>query len=251
MRTTALGLLLLVTACGRGDPAPNQLVEQPGPQRPTSAPAGGPVVAIAATGPDGCAASWDGQAVTPAQITERSVALLEQAIAAAGGPQMITAAETLPSATVEAPADLGFACADTILFALQRSGMAEVRLKPAGSGAAVPVDFPLNTDLPPPPIPMVLGLGAGGRLTWNNDPLDEAGLANELRRIGGGTESPDPVEGPPPPGGLELRVTREATFGQLHALLLTVRRYQVRPTLYLLSAEVGPGSPAPPPSPPR
>ncbi len=249
MRTTALALLLLTASCGRGDqatndfPAPaNQAAQGPGAEAP-------PAITIAESGPGGCSASWNGQSVTPAQITERSVALLERAIAAVGGPANATET-TFPTPDVEAPAELGIACADTILFALQRAGMVSVRLKPAGGQAPVLMDFPLNTDLPPPPVPMVLGLGAGGRITWNDDPLDAAGLAAQLGRIGS-TGAPDPIEGGPPPGGLELRVAREATFGQLHELLRTTSRYNLRPFVYLPSAEAAPpGPPPPPPVPP-
>lgn len=243
MRIPALAVLLLVASCGQLDRMSNQLAAERGPSRTASAPA--PTIAVAAN----CSASWDGQAVTPAQITERSVALLERAIAAAGGVQNVT--ETaLPIPNVEAPADLGFACADTILFALQRSGMMSVRLRPAGGGASVLADFPLNTDLPAPPIPMVLGIGAGGQVTWNNEPLDAAGLTAELARHG--STAPTARGDEAPPGGLELRVAREATFGQVHALLRTTSRYHLRPFVYLPSADAGAGQPAAPlPPPPR
>ena len=140
MRTGALAILLLATSCGQLDRMANQLAADRGPSRPTSAPA--PTITVAAN----CSASWDGQAVTPAQITERSVALLEQAITAAGGIQNVTET-SLPIPNVEAPADLGFACADTILFALQRSGMMSVRLRPASGGTAVLADFPFEMNL--------------------------------------------------------------------------------------------------------
>lgn len=235
MRTGALTLLLLVTACGQSGPGNNQAGGPAGGTGPESrtAPAAN-TITIAAN----CTASWDGQPASVEQIAERSMVLLQQAVEAAGGPASVNVSN-LPVATVEAPADLGMACADTILFALQRSGMLNVRLKPTGSGAPVLMDFPLNTDLPPPPIPTVLGIGAGGRLTWNSDPLDATGLAAQLGRMGS-TEAPEAGE-EPPPGGLELRVGREATFGQLHVLLQTINRYHLRPYVYLPSAEAGPG----------
>jgi len=249
MRKLAPALLLLMASCGQGDRGPNQSLDN-GPSRTANAPRSAPAIVIAATG---CAATWDGQAVTPAQIGERGYTLVRQAVDAAGGAQNITE-DTVPVLTVEAPADLSVACADTILFALQNAGMFAVRLKPAGGQAPVLMDFPLNTDSPPPPVPMVLGLGAGGRITWNDDPLDAAGLAAQLGRIGS-TEAPDPMEGGPPPGGLELRVAREATFGQLHELLRTTSRYNLRPFVYLPSAEAGPSgaqvaTPSPPPTAP-
>ena len=246
MLRLAPAFLLIMASCGQGDRGPNQSFER-GPSRTANAPAPAPTLVIAATG---CAATWDGQAVTPVQITERSGALIERAIAAIGGPQNITM-DNLPVPNVEAPADLSGACADTILFALQNAGVFTVALKPAGGQAPVLMDFPLDTNAPPPPVPTVLGLGAGGRLTWNNDPIDAAGLATQLGGIGGSTGPVDPVEGGPPPGGLELRVARGATFGQLYELLRTTSRYNLRPFVYLPSAEAAPpGPPPPPPMPP-
>ncbi|HYI47011.1 MAG TPA: hypothetical protein VEX35_00965 [Allosphingosinicella sp.] len=252
MRTGAVALLLLVASCGQGDRAnqANQAEAIPDLSRPQSGARAAPTVtiAIAATGPGGCAASWDGQPVTPEQIRERGYALVRQAVDAAGGARNLTE-DTIPVLDVEAPADLSFACADTILASIERTGMSSVRLKPAGGRAPVLVDFPLDMG-PPPPVPMVLGIGAGGQVTWNNDPIDAAALAARLG-YHGSTAPPDPVEGEPPPGGMELRVTREATFGQVYELLRTTRRYHLRPFLYLPSAEAGAGQPAAPPPPPQ
>jgi len=239
MRTGALALLLLMTSCEQGDLF-NQAKSVPGVGGPQTGARATPIatITIAATGPGGCAANWNGQPVTPEQITERGFTLVRQAVDAVGGAQNITE-ETLPIFNVEAPADLSFACADTILFSLQRAGMFSVRLKAAGGQAPVLADFPLDMNVPPPPIPMVLGIGAGGQMTWNNEPIDAAGLAAHLIRIGGSTATPDRVEGSPPPGAFELRVTREATFGQVYELLRTIHRYRLRPFLYLPSGEAG------------
>jgi len=250
MRTGALTLLLLMASCGRGEQA-NRAEAVPGVGGPQSGVTAAPAVTItiAATGPGGCAASWDGRQVTPEQITERGYTLVRQAVDAVGGAQNITE-DTIPVLTVEAPADLSFACADTILASIERAGMFTVRLKPAGGQAPVLADFPLDTNLPPPPIPTVLGIGAGGQITWNNDPIDAAALAAQLVRVGGSTAPRDPSEEGPPPGGLELRVMREATFGQVYELLRTTSRYHLRPFLYLPSAEAGSPGPPPPPGPP-
>jgi len=194
-------------------------------------------VTIATSSANPCSASWDGQPVTPAQITERGIALVERAIAAAGGIQNLTET-SFPVPNVEAPADLSFACADTILFALQRSGIASVRLKPAGGQVPALADFPLDMNLPAPPIPMVLGIGAGGQMTWNNDPIDAAGLAAVLGRHGS-TGPSEAREGEVPPGGMEVRVAREATFGQVYELLRTTSRYHLRPFLFLPSTPAG------------
>lgn len=208
-----------------------------------------PAIAIAATGPGGCAATWDGTPVSADQIAERSFALLQRVVDAAGGVRNVTE-DMLPIPNVEAPAALGFACADPILFALQRSGMTAVRLRPTGGQAPVLADFPIEMNAPPQPIPTVLGIGAGGQVTWNGEPVDAARLGVELTRIGGSPAEPDPMEGAPPPGGPELRVAREATFGQLYDLLRTTQRYHLRPAVHLPSAQAGPPATTAPPPPP-
>ena len=250
MRTSALALLLLMASCGRSN-SPNQAEAVPGVGGPEAgtrtASAAAPNITIAAAGPNGCEARWEGQTVTPAEIKQRSIALLEQAIDGIGGRQNITM-DNLPVPRVEAPADLGFACADTILFALQDAGMFTIMIRPVGGGTSVSLDFPLDTGAPPPPVPTVLGIGAGGRLTWNNAPIDAAGLATQLGSMGSTTPS-EPGEMEPPPGGLELRVAREATFGQVYELLRTAGRYHLRPFVYLPSAAAGPATPAAPPPP--
>jgi hypothetical protein len=252
MRRLAPALLLLMASCGQGDRGPNQSFGDRGPPRTSDSPVPAPTIVIAATGPGGCSASWDGQAVTPAQITERSVALLDRAFAAIGGRQNITL-DNLPVPNVEAPAESSVACVDPILFAFQRAGVITVTLKPVGGQAPVLMDFPLETNSPPPPIPTVLGIGAGGQVTWNSDPLDAAGLAAQLTRIGGSSGPADAMEEGPPPGYPELRAQPEASFGQLYALLQTTQRYHLRPGVYLPSAGAGPSPvalPAPPPGAP-
>ena len=254
MRKIAPALLLLLASCGQENRGPDQASASADGSR-SEPRATVPTITIAARGPGGCSASWDGQPVTPAQITERSVAFLERAIAALGGAQNITELN-FPVPNVEAPADLGLACADTILFALQRAGMVSVWLRTPGGQAPVIMDFPLDTSPQPQPIPTVLGVGAGGQVTWNSDPVDAAGLEAELIRIGGSPAQSDETE-EPPPGFPELRVQPEARFGQLSDLLRTTHRFHLRPAVYLPSAGAGPSpvaNPAPPsvaPPPPR
>jgi hypothetical protein len=233
MRMRALALLLPLASCGKADPA-NQAGAIPGvggPESGTRRPA--PTIVIAATGPGGCAARWDGQPVTPEQIATRGSALVMQAVDAAGGAQRLTM-EAIPVLDVEAPAGLSFACADVILFAVQRTGMASVRLRPTGR-AAVLADFPLG-EMPPPPVPMVLGVGAGGRLTWNDAPITPEALAARMDQMGSG-RGPEPGEMAPPPGGPDLRPSREATFGQVADVLGAFRLRHIRPLLVLPSAE--------------
>lgn len=259
MRILAPTLLLLLASCGRGGPASSDIPAPGNDMGQATRDPAGPNIVIAATGPGNCSASWDGQPATPAQVTERSRALIEQAIARVGGVANMTE-EVMPVANVRAPADMTMTCVETVLVALNRSGMASARLGPASGEGLALMDFPLDTGSPPPPLPMVMGLGAGGQVTWNNDPLDTAGLNARLGQMGS-LEAPDPMEGGPPPGVFELQVAREATVGQLYGLLRTIGRYHIRPMVYLPSAapaQDGPpmavspplSAPPPPPVPP-
>jgi len=242
MRTGALALLLFTSSCGLGDLV-NQTEAGPGASGHQTGESATPTITItmAATGSGSCVARWDGQQVTPEQITERGFTLVRQMVDAAGGAQNIRG-EMLPILNVEAPGDLSFACADTILFALQRAAMFNVRLRAATGEAPVLVYFPLDMNVPPPPIPMVLGIGAGGRVTWNNDPIDAATLAERLRHQGS-TAPPDPGEDQSPPR-MELHATREATFGQVYEMLRTIESYHLRPFLHFPSALASAARPA-------
>lgn len=249
MRIAALSILLLVTACGKGSQAVNLSNAAGSRDAGTASATPAPTITIAATG---CTATWDGQAATVAQIADRSFALLDRAVRDAGGVRNVTP-ENLPVLTVEAPADLGMSCAEMILFALQRSGMVTAALKLPGSPETVIMDFPLADGGPPPVTPQLLGVGAGGQVTWNSTPIDAAALAAQLGQIGS-LQAPESMADTPPPGYPELRVQPEASFGQLMDLLRTTHRYHLRPGVQLPSAAAGPdGSQVanpPPPSPP-
>jgi hypothetical protein len=238
----ALALMLLVAACGRGDGGNASgtdgnafaSADFSGDGRDVAA-----TLALAASGPGACSARWDGQPATPQQVLERSSALIERAISAQGSVANLTE-ETLPTIAVTAPASLGFACVDTYLAQVRRTGVSSVLLTPDG-GAAALADFTLS-DIGAPPPTVVLGIGAGGRLTWNNDAIGLDAIPERLRRLGGG-ESAGGVEAPP--GELGLRPAREATFGQVHQVLAAIRAGHVRAALLLPS--ITPTRPAAPP----
>lgn len=247
MRTGALALLLLVTACGRSGGDANETgasgnlavsLSAPGDQRDTAA-----TVTLAASGPGGCSARWEGQPATPQQVLERSSALLDQAIQRAGGVAGLTDANT-PVIAVAAPATLGFACADTFLSAIHRPGVPTVLLMIESSPQeAALADFTL-TDIAVPAPSVVLVAGAGGRLTWNGEAIGLDALPERLRRLGPADAAAIEV----PAGELELRPAREATFGQTHQVLRAVRAGHIRAALLLPSV---PPPSRPPPAPPR
>lgn len=243
MRTGAIALVLLVAACGRGDGGGNNAASGnaaapafAGEDRDAAA-----TLALAASGPGGCSAKWDGQPVTPQQVLERSSSLIEHAITAQGSVANLTE-ETLPTIAVTAPAGLGFACVDTYLAQVRRTGVPSVLLVPDGGVAAL-ADFTLS-DIGAPPPTVVLGIGAGGRLTWNRDAITAEAIPERLQQLNGG-ESVSGAEAPP--GELELRPSREATFGQVHQALAAIRAGHVRAALLLPS--VVPTRPFAPPPP--
>jgi hypothetical protein len=249
MRTGALALVLLVTACGGGDGSGNDAATGNG-ALPAFAGEGrdaAATLALAASGQGGCSARWDGQPATPQQVLERSSALIEHAIQQQGSIANLTE-ETLPTVAVTAPAGLGFACADTYLAAIRRAGVPSVLLALEGGGDAALADFTLS-DIGAPPPSVVIALGGGGRLSWNDEVIGLDALPERLRGLG--SEGGAAIEAPP--GELELRPAREASFGQLHAALSAVRAGHIRAALLLPSVQPSrPPAPvaAPAPAPP-
>jgi len=243
MRTGVLALVLLATACNRSDGGNGA-----GAAGNTAAPTfagdareAAATLALAASGPGGCSARWDGQPVTPQQVLERSSALIERAIQQQGSVANLTE-ETLPAVAITAPASLGFACVDTYLAGIRRTGVQSVLLALDGGREAALADFTLS-DIGAPPPSVVIALGGGGRLTWNGEAIALDAIPDRLRRLSG--DGAAAIEAPP--GELELRPAREATFGQLHAALGTVRAGHVRAALLLPSVQ--PSRPLPPVTP--
>lgn len=250
-RTGALALLLLIAACGRSGPqagnaggGSNAADAAPGDMRDTVA-----TITLAASGPGGCSARWDGQPATPQQVLERSGNAVGGVVERAGGVANLTA-ESMPALAVVAPAGLTFACADLYLAPIRRAGVPTVLLTVEGANDAALAEFSLS-DIGAPPPTVVLAVGAGGRLTWNEEAVGLDALPERLRQLGGGA-----VEIEAPAGELELRPAREATFGQVHGALRAVRAGRFRPALLLPSVERPRAPPAaapprsPPPSPP-
>lgn len=238
MRTAAMVLALLLAACGRpaetngsADGAANAAVPRP------DLPQAGATLALSAAGTGGCSARWDGAAVTREQLLDRAAAAVDRAISAVGGIQNVSA-EAIPVVRVEAPADLSFACVDAMLAAVQRAGFPRLILAPAGGAEPELTSFPL-TEIGPPAPAAVVRIGAGGRMTWNNEAVDAAGLTERARRMGGFDDRPAA------PGEVEIRPAREASFGAVHAAVAAVRQGNVQATLLPPSVEPGPRPPMP------
>jgi len=220
MRASAMVLALVLAACGRPDESGEPVADAAAAG--ASLPEAGATLALSAVGADGCAARWNGEAVTRAQLLDRAGAAIERAIAAAGGVQNISA-ETIPVVRVEAPAGMGFACVDAMLAAVRRAGFPRVILAPAGENEAELAAFPL-TEVGAPPPTIVVRIAAA-RMTWNEEAVDLARLTERARAIGGLDVAPAA------PGELEIRPAREASFGSVHAAIRAVRLGNVQPTL--------------------
>jgi biopolymer transport protein ExbD len=238
MRTGAIVLALLLAGCGGPDGAgdaagggANAAVPRP------DLPEAGSTLTLSAAGTGGCSARWDGAAVTREQLLERAAAAIDRAVAAVGGVQNVSA-EAIPVVRVEAPADLSFACVDAMLAAVQRAGFPRLILAPAGGAEPELTSFPL-TEIGPPPPAVVVRIGAGGRMTWNNEAVDAAGLTERARRMGG---LDDRLAAP---GEVEIRPAREASFGAVHAAVAAIRQGNVQATLLPPSVEPRPRPPIP------
>jgi hypothetical protein len=244
VRITALALALLAAACGQGGG------DRSGPAGNRSRPAGGDdrdvaaTLTLAASGPGGCSARWEGQPATPQQVLDRSSALVEHAIDDVGGVTNLTE-ETIPTIAVVAPANLGFGCADTYLSAVRRAAVPSVLLTPQGGRDAALADFTLS-DIGAPPPRVVLVIGAGGRLTWNGEAVSLDAIPDRMHELGGGGAT----EIDAPAAELELRPARVATFGQHPELLRAGRAGYVRAALLLPWVPPAPVRPPPPPPPP-
>lgn len=255
LRTGALVLAMLIAACsgsgtesGRADrPGNGAGLAASGDTHDTVA-----TLALAAGGPGNCAARWDGQPATQQQVLDRSAAAVGRAIDRAGGIANLTG-ETLPALAVTAPADLPFACADSFLAPVRRAGVVTLLLNVDGGQEAALADFTLS-DIGAPPPTIVLAVGAGGRLTWNGEAVALDALPERVRLH----SSAGAAEMEAPAGEIEVRPTREATFGQVHGVLRAVRAGRIRPALLLPSVSPNrqpapraapPPVPAAPPSP--
>jgi hypothetical protein len=242
MRTGAIGLALLLAACGspdgdgEGDPGGNAANSA---MSRVALPEAGATLTLSAEGVERCAAKWDGVAVTRAQLLERAAAVIERAIMPAeGGQNVSVGVDAIPVLRVEAPAGMSFACVDAMLSSVQRAGFPKLILAPADGAEPELASFPL-TDIGGPPPTVIVRVGAGGRMTWNGESVDAAGLTEKAGRMGG-------LAGTPlPPGELEIRPAREASFGAVHAAVAAARQGNVLATLLPPSVEARPAAPRP------
>jgi hypothetical protein len=238
MRASAIVLALLLAACGGPDGTNKAAGAGEAAAARPDLPQAGATLTLSAAGAERCSAKWNGVAVTRAQLLDRAAEAIERAIANVGSIQNVST-EAMPVVRVEAPAEMGFACVDAMITPLQRAGFLRLILAPANGAEPELAAFPL-TDIGPPPPVAVVRIGAGGRMTWNNETVDAGGLTERARRMGGLDATPAP------PGELEIRPAREASFGAVHAAVAAVRQGNVQAALLPPSVEPRPPAPAPP-----
>lgn len=244
MRSGAMLVLALAAACAACRPGAsgNETSNRSGP--PPSGPEPAVTVTLASSRGADCSARWDGEAVTQAAITSRSVALLDQTIQRLGGVEYLTL-ENMPVVRVEAPAAMAYACVGATLRSLQNSGFASVLLRPAGGeGQDAHAQFFLDTapSLGPALANMTIG---PGRLTWNGTPTDLSGIRDNVRVMSHGPEEVAPGQGGAPPAVVSPRASyvvtaaRDTRFGDLHALLRTIDDAEQTATLRSCAGPAG------------
>jgi hypothetical protein len=232
--TLTIALAALTASCGPigfGNASGNE----------TAAAREGP--AVSATLANGaCTLRWDGAAVDADEITRRSMAVMERAIADAGGIARMTE-DTIPVARFEATPDTPYACFGPALMALKAGALSIVELPaPHGvGGAGRPAQLALGNLVGDPP-QVTLALGAGGRLSWNDEPIELAALRSRVRGGGGrmtpfgesrpmeepppglpgASAVPEPVEERPPPGTFALAPAPDLSFAEFLAVVQAV-----------------------------
>ncbi|HST37331.1 MAG TPA: hypothetical protein VLK25_11965 [Allosphingosinicella sp.] len=245
MRYALLPLSILLASCSQlvgNAVGGNDAVDQSRPR--SGGVEGSATVTLASNGSD-CTARWNGEAVTAEALTNRGFALLERAIAAAGGIDQIRI-ESLPFLRLEAPPELGFDCAARMLGAIQRAGFDRVALKPAGSPDQPEFAHFQLENAPPAPIATTIAVGPGERMTWNGAPIDLAGLRTRAGVAGGGEVVPEePLPPPPgsgqdvpppvvaPPGAVTLAPSSEASFIAVYRAIQVLTRAGLAPVVVL------------------
>jgi hypothetical protein len=230
MRTIlALALAAALAGCGpsgSGNETANRAASAPSGPEPAV------TITLASSPGADCSAKWDGAAVAQEAITERSFALLDQTIRSVGGVEQLTL-DNMPVIRVEAPAAMAYACVGATLRSLQRSGFASAVLRPAGGdGQDAHAEFFLDTA--PSPGPALANMTVGrGALTWNGTRSNLGGIRDNLQIMAHGVEEPPPGQDATsfdqiprdivsPRASYIVTVARDASFGEVHALLRTV-----------------------------
>jgi hypothetical protein len=229
------GAALLASGCGMN--GGNQFANgASGQQGGGHAPAA--TLAFAA---QGCAATWNGAAVTPQAVTDKGTELMAQAVRTAGGASRMQF-ESLPVVRIEGAASLAWSCAGPYVAALGRSSVALVDLA-GDSGPPARLGLPIP-NMPPPEAAIAIGAHA---YRWNGATIDSAALDRQFAGIGAAPDEVGPGAELPPPGLVRLEPGPDATLADILVPARAALRYHLPPDLAAepadLPAPVTPGGP--------
>jgi biopolymer transport protein ExbD len=175
-------------------------------------------------GPEGkgCATFWNGGPVTGEELAQRSRATMDDAVAAAGGLDGMTAAR-IPYLNVEVAPDLHFACVEPVLAAIQEVGYSRVGFKPDLIAASAHfVHFPLMQVGAAPPS-VTVAIDPSGAAAWNGEKVDLAALTTRARQLAGVGSG----------GTLVIVPARQAEFSAVYKIIEVIREHGVEPDLAL------------------
>ncbi len=136
-----------------------------------------------ADGAEGCSYSWNGEAVTPADILTRSAQAVETAVREAGGANNMTE-EDLPTLHVQTPPGTRFECLRAAAIPAALAGYPQGELRLVEGEAGPMFDFPIffEEDFI---VGAVLRVDANGGHSWSGESVDEQGIAMRAQSFQG------------------------------------------------------------------
>ena len=168
----------------------------------------------------GCATYWNGEAISPDQLAQRSRATMDDAVAAAGGLDEMTAGQ-IPYLKLEVAPDLHFACAEPVLAEIRGVGYSRVGIKPDLTGPSAHfVHFPLTQEGAAPPS-VTVAVGPNGAVSWNGEKTDLAALGARAR----------PLAKAGSPGELVIVAASQAEFSAVYETIKAVRENGIEPDI--------------------
>jgi hypothetical protein len=189
----------------------------------------GAVVVASSGGGQGCSYRWDGEPVSQEELLAKGVKLIMHAIEDVGGIEKITE-ENMPYPRLEASAGEPYSCTGPALREMRRAGFAHVMLKTPG--AASPdqrADFPM-VGYEPRPEHAVVRLEKDGRITWNGEAVDKAGLG-ERARLAATMR---------PPVDLFVAPSADSDFATLHEAMRAIEAANMEASLSGCAGTTGP-----------
>lgn len=153
------------------------------------------VVTLVSRGAGDCSIRWNGAPVSQQALLQNAVAVNSEALEAlekAIGEERRRSpsvhfehdGDEVPDVRVEAARGLPYSCVGPALRILERAG-SDVRLRPAGEDAPdQKAYFADDFTRPVRRYAAIVRLAAGGRMTWNGEAVDLAGLRRRVRALG-------------------------------------------------------------------